>query len=78
MHRAPPAKTLETRTTVRHVTCPHCGAQAEWSTRNPYRPFCSERCKTIDLGAWASEQYRLPAEEDDETPDDDADAMRAG
>jgi uncharacterized protein len=48
---------------VRTVVCPQCGAAAQWSTRNPYRPFCSERCKLIDLGAWASESYRVPGTE---------------
>ena len=35
---------------------------------NAFRPFCSERCKTIDLGAWATEQYRVAAIEQDEEP----------
>ncbi|MFA9438911.1 DNA gyrase inhibitor YacG [Uliginosibacterium sp. sgz301328] len=48
---------------VRTVTCPQCGSPAEWSPRNPYRPFCSERCKLIDLGAWASESYRVTGQE---------------
>ena len=34
-----------------------------WNTANPFRPFCSERCKLIDLGQWASESYRVPVEE---------------
>jgi endogenous inhibitor of DNA gyrase (YacG/DUF329 family) len=37
-----------------------CGAPAPWSAANPHRPFCSERCKLIDLGQWASESYRIP------------------
>ena len=41
------------------ILCPRCGEVAAW-TGNPYRPFCSERCKMIDLGAWASEDYRVP------------------
>ncbi|TAK45938.1 MAG: DNA gyrase inhibitor YacG [Betaproteobacteria bacterium] len=45
---------------VRTVLCPRCGAPAVFSTENPWRPFCSERCKLIDLGAWASESYRVP------------------
>lgn len=32
----------------------------------PYRPFCSERCKQIDLGAWADEQYKVPGAAEDE------------
>ena len=42
------------------VTCPQCGNVAEYTTDNPFRPFCSERCKLIDLGQWASENYRIP------------------
>jgi len=41
------------------VTCPHCGKRSPWDTRNAYRPFCCERCKLIDLGKWASEEYRV-------------------
>ena len=52
-------------TTVRKVLCPACGTQVEWSTQNPYRPFCSARCKGIDLGAWASDSYRIPVVEND-------------
>ena len=50
----------------REVPCPCCGKAAPWSSTNPWRPFCSERCKTIDLGAWASEAYRIPVEEPDD------------
>ena len=39
------------------VDCPQCHKKTEWSSTNPYRPFCSERCKKIDLGAWAEESY---------------------
>jgi endogenous inhibitor of DNA gyrase (YacG/DUF329 family) len=52
------------------VSCPRCGKSVEWSTDNPYRPFCSERCKTIDLGAWATESYRIPVADDDENPEE--------
>jgi endogenous inhibitor of DNA gyrase (YacG/DUF329 family) len=41
------------------VACPRCGAEVEWKTENRFRPFCSERCKMIDLGAWANEEYRV-------------------
>lgn len=44
----------------RKVTCPGCGETAVYSTTNPYRPFCSERCKLMDLGDWASEKFRIP------------------
>lgn len=43
------------------VPCPTCHAPVIWQSENPYRPFCSERCKLIDLGAWADEQHALPA-----------------
>lgn len=42
------------------VTCPHCGKNALYTPANPFRPFCSERCRLIDLGAWAKESYRIP------------------
>ena len=51
------------------VACPTCGKSVEWTTRNAWRPFCSERCKTIDLGAWASEKYRVPVIEDKDEPE---------
>jgi endogenous inhibitor of DNA gyrase (YacG/DUF329 family) len=41
------------------ILCPRCGEVTAW-TGNPFRPFCSERCKLIDLGAWASEDYKVP------------------
>jgi endogenous inhibitor of DNA gyrase (YacG/DUF329 family) len=47
---------------VRTVACPRCGAPSLFSAENRWRPFCSARCKLIDLGAWASEAYRVPAE----------------
>lgn len=45
------------------VNCPSCGKKVVWNENFPYRPFCSERCKQIDLGAWAEEKYRVPASE---------------
>ena len=53
------------------VICPQCGVSVVWDPNNPYRPFCSERCKMIDLGAWATESYRIPVEEDNDTLDSD-------
>jgi endogenous inhibitor of DNA gyrase (YacG/DUF329 family) len=43
------------------VKCPHCGKEKEFAG-NEYRPFCSERCKLLDLGAWVDAEYSLPAE----------------
>lgn len=59
---------------ARKVRCPQCGEYSLWSIDNPWRPFCSERCKQIDLGCWANESYRIPVspeehELDGERPD---------
>ena len=57
----------------RKVRCPQCGGESLWSADNKFRPFCSERCKLIDLGAWASDKYRVEGE----TPlDDESDPLR--
>jgi endogenous inhibitor of DNA gyrase (YacG/DUF329 family) len=45
---------------AKRVTCPTCGGDSLYATSNPFRPFCSERCKNIDLGAWANEDFRMP------------------
>jgi endogenous inhibitor of DNA gyrase (YacG/DUF329 family) len=45
------------------VKCPTCGKQVEWSEQSEWKPFCSERCKLIDLGAWADESHSIPGEE---------------
>ncbi len=42
------------------VVCPSCGGESVYAPSNPFRPFCSERCKNIDFGAWASESFRVP------------------
>lgn len=42
------------------VNCPTCQQAVEWKPENRWRPFCSERCKQIDLGAWAEEKYSIP------------------
>jgi hypothetical protein len=54
---------------VSFVSCPRCGAQVAWVAENPYRPFCSERCKLIDLGDWATGKYCVPVEEDKDSPE---------
>ena len=56
------------------VACPTCSKKVEWTEANKYRPFCSERCKQIDLGAWAEEKYTIPgasADDDELLPDQD-------
>jgi endogenous inhibitor of DNA gyrase (YacG/DUF329 family) len=50
------------------VPCPRCGRLTEFSAQNKWRPFCSERCRLIDLGDWAAESYRVP--EAPANPDD--------
>lgn len=46
------------------VQCPTCGEPVVWNAASPHRPFCSERCKNADLGAWASERYAISGEPD--------------
>jgi endogenous inhibitor of DNA gyrase (YacG/DUF329 family) len=56
------------------VNCPQCGKIIAYDPANPYRPFCSERCKLIDLGQWAAEAYRIPEaekKEEDENGEDE-------
>ena len=55
----------------RFVPCPQCGRPVEWAATSRWRPFCSARCKMIDLGAWAAESYRVPVAQSPE-PDDQA------
>lgn len=54
----------------RIVRCPQCGKSSEYSARNPFRPFCSQRCRTTDLGAWANGDYTVPAEPSELTPEE--------
>ncbi len=48
----------------RKIICPICKKDANWDD-NPFRPFCSERCGLIDLGKWASEEYRIAGKKKD-------------
>jgi len=48
---------------MKKVKCPTCQKEIEWDKNNPFRPFCSERCRLIDLGDWASESHRIPSNE---------------
>ncbi|MFP6557877.1 DNA gyrase inhibitor YacG [Paraburkholderia sp. B3] len=54
------------------VKCPTCGKDVRWVPENRFRPFCSERCKQMDLGAWAAEKYRIGGNDEDTPPDDEA------
>lgn len=55
------------------ISCPQCGKEMLWDPQNSWRPFCSERCKLIDLGQWASEAYRIP----DTTPPSSDDSSQS-
>ncbi|MBF1264992.1 MAG: DNA gyrase inhibitor YacG [Neisseria sicca] len=52
-------------TEVTTVKCPTCQKSVIWNEESKYRPFCSQRCRLIDLGQWAQEKYTVAAEEDD-------------
>jgi endogenous inhibitor of DNA gyrase (YacG/DUF329 family) len=47
---------------LQKITCPTCGKTDTWIPENKYRPFCSDRCKLIDLGEWASEIRKIPSD----------------
>lgn len=51
-------------TVMPQVSCPTCGDRHEYDMASPHRPFCSERCKLIDLGAWSHESYRIPIQQE--------------
>ena len=44
------------------INCPYCNKKNTWTDKNKFKPFCSERCKLIDLGEWANETRRIPGE----------------
>ncbi|MAD57651.1 MAG: DNA gyrase inhibitor YacG [Porticoccus sp.] len=47
------------------IPCPTCKTKVIWNCSSNYRPFCSIRCKQIDLGEWATESFRIPEESDE-------------
>lgn len=55
------------------VACPTCQEPVEWNRESKWRPFCSKRCRLIDLGDWFDEQHRIADEEADAPPPDLAD-----
>ncbi len=63
---------------ARQVACPACGKPAPYAPSNPWRPFCSERCRLTDLGAWASESYRIAARPSEEEPEGGPEGERQG
>ena len=58
---SPEPPRAEARPKGKGARCPRCGRPSRWEG-NPFRPFCSERCKQIDLAAWADEEYAVPGE----------------
>jgi endogenous inhibitor of DNA gyrase (YacG/DUF329 family) len=55
--------TQEYSTELKTVSCPTCSARVRWIPAERWRPFCSERCRLIDLGNWFDESNSIPAEE---------------
>ena len=53
------------------IPCPTCNRPVPWIEESTWRPFCSERCKLIDLGAWASGQRSIPGDKVDDEEDED-------
>ena len=61
---------------VRTIACPTCGKPVRWTEESPWRPFCSERCRLIDLGDWIEERRRIAGREDDDAAPADPEAER--
>jgi endogenous inhibitor of DNA gyrase (YacG/DUF329 family) len=55
---------------AKQIKCPQCGLLTFYSLENPTRPFCSERCRLIDLGQWADESFKIPSTNTDINPED--------
>ena len=45
------------------VACPSCKTPVKWCTEELFKPFCSQRCKLMDLGDWAMEAHKIPGQE---------------
>jgi uncharacterized protein len=58
------------------VKCPSCGKDVVYE-ENEFRPFCSRRCQLLDFGAWADEQYSLPAESSSPSEEEIAEIEKA-
>jgi len=61
-----------------NVKCPTCGKQVPWSSDNRWRPFCCERCRLIDLGAWASEAHVIAGSTEVQWDESGDEMIRAG
>lgn len=57
------------------VKCPACQRETEYTQENQFRPFCSERCKLIDLGQWAEGKYTIPVVDHSDIEDDQLDEL---
>lgn len=57
-----------------HIKCPICAKANTWRSENKYKPFCSDRCKLIDLGEWASETRAIPSSPADFSQSDDSES----
>ena len=56
---------MQKHTEQRLYDCPQCGKSVIWSEANTWRPFCSERCRLVDIGKWASDEYSVPLVDQD-------------
>ena len=63
---------------LQKITCPNCGQQNTWRPENAFRPFCSDRCKLIDLGEWANESRKIPCDPSDPNLSQDMDYITEG
>lgn len=54
------------------IVCPVCKNKTTWE-ENPWRPFCSERCKLVDLGKWVLEEYKIAGAKQEEEQDNQED-----
>ncbi|MEM0911566.1 MAG: DNA gyrase inhibitor YacG [Pseudomonadota bacterium] len=52
-------------TSVKTVNCPTCNTAVVWAASSMFKPFCSERCRLIDLGQWQDEEHRISDKEND-------------
>ncbi|HTT10174.1 MAG TPA: DNA gyrase inhibitor YacG [Burkholderiaceae bacterium] len=55
---------------TREVECPTCGKPVAWLSESRWRPFCSERCRLVDLGDWAAERHVIPGGQSEPAPDE--------
>ena len=77
--------TPERKRLTRIVRCPTCQKSVRYDLENAWRPFCSDRCKTLDIAAWADESFRIPGpasdgavEEEEKKPSDDDEGSGGG